>query len=41
MKDVTRIGLSEMCPKADFDISRVAPPGSAKSEVVKILQVHA
>jgi len=41
MKDVTRIELTEVCPKAAFDISRVEPSGSAKSEVVKFLQVHA
>jgi hypothetical protein len=40
-KDVTRTGLTEVCPKAGFEISRVQLPGSAKSEVVKILQVHA
>jgi hypothetical protein len=34
MKDVTRIELTEVGPKAGFDISRVKPSGSAKSEVV-------
>jgi hypothetical protein len=41
MKDITRIELNEVRSKAGFDICRVEPSGSAKSGVVKILQVHA
>jgi hypothetical protein len=38
MKDVTRIELTEVCPKAGFDISRNEPLGSAKSEVVRFFR---
>jgi len=38
MKDVTRIELTEECPKAGFDISMVEPSGSTKSEVVRIFR---
>jgi hypothetical protein len=38
MKDVTRIKLTEVCPKAGFDISSAEPSGSAKSEVVRFFR---
>lgn len=38
MKDVTRIELTEVCPTAGFDISRVEPSGSANSEVVRFFR---